>query len=370
MNDNAISRRLGRDGVRMRARPSLVTASLAFALSACGASGGLAATTTNAVSVGPAVPAENSTAETHATTTESPVITTTSVPLVEVTVIGGLAYREAVLEDSSTTRSVVDVYVPEGSDPRPAVVLLHGYTQFESNTELTPLTTLAREIARLGATVFYFKWHTVRGWSATSGDDLACIGSFVASRAGEFGASSDRVVIVGHSIGAEAGANLAFRSFDLPTSGDCTEDGQPPTASAFLGIGGTYGWVSTPVDSSPDSFVVIGGCDEEPRQVGASELIAPGLTAREGSELGSYGGVELAPDDLRVVLLVGSLDPKRCAAPNITRSFAETLDAAGIDTEVIEVDGAGHEDVVLPPSDPGKRTLTVIESILDDLEGS
>ena len=359
-----------RNAVRMRWRPSLVTAALAFALSACGAGSGLATTTTNTASVEPTVSVKNPTAETHPTTTESPDSTTTSVPLVEVNVARGLAYREVTRDDSSTIRSVVDVYVPEGPHPRPAVVLLHGYGEFDSSAELTPLTGLAQEIAELGATVFYFKWHTAAGWSAASGDDLACMGSFVAARSSEFGARSDRVVVVGHSMGAEAGINLAFRSFDLPTKGDCTEAGPQPTAKAFLGVGGSYGSIGAPVDSNRESFVVTGGCSAEPREVAASDLITPGLTARQGYELGSYSAMDLAPADLRVVLLVGTLDPNRCTAPDITRTFAEALEAEGIDAELVEVVGAGHEDVVRPRTDPGKNTVNIIASILDDLEGS
>jgi acetyl esterase/lipase len=256
---------MDRNGVRMRLSPFLITGALAVALGACGARDEVAATTTDTAAVASTISDQNSTEETNTTTTESPVSITDAVPSVQVTVERGLVYREATSDDSGTGRSLVDVYVPDGADTRPAVVLLHGYGEFGSSAELTPLTALAEEIARLGATVFYFKWNTSAGWSAASGDDLACMGSFVAARSSEFGASSDRVVVVGHSMGAEAGSNLAFRSFDLPTKGDCTETGFLPTPKAFLGVGGSYGGIGIPADADQESFLVRGGCSSEPR---------------------------------------------------------------------------------------------------------
>lgn len=318
----------------------------------------------------PSLHAEDAAATSEAvpTTTTLSVANTTKSPAIQVNVERGLVYREATLDDSVRQRSRVDVYVPNTPDGRPAVVLLHGYSDFDSTSERTPLTALADEIAQLGATVFHFKWHTVSGWSAESGDDLACMGSFVAARAADFGAHSDRVVIVGHSMGAEAGINLAFRSFDLPTNGDCTETSSQPTARAFLGIGGSYGGIGTPIASDPESYLVTGGCNSEPREVAASDLITPGLTAQQGFDLGSYSAMDLAPADLRVVLLVGTLDPNRCTRPDVTRSFAEALETNGIDAQLVEVEGAGHEDVIWPDTDPGKNTISIIESILADLE--
>ena len=243
-------------------------------------------------------------------------------------------------------------------------------TESPEPAELTPLTLPAEEIARLGATVLYFKWNTSAGWSAASGDDLPCMGSFVAARSAEFGTRSDRVVIVGHSMGAEAGVNLALRSFDLPTKGDCTEAGSQRTTRAFLGIGGSYGGIGKPVDSDPESFLVTTNCEAEPREVAASDLIKPGMTAQQGYELGSYSSMDLAPADLRVVLLVGTLDPHRCRLADITRSFAEAVETSGIDTQLVEVEGAGHYDVINPRTDAGKNTVNLIESILADLEDS
>lgn len=282
--------------------------------------------------------------------------------------VRALPYRKPSTE-SGTRPSYVDVYVPEeGEGSRPAVVLLHGWGEFGGTTEFTPLTALAEEIARLGATVFYFKWNTNGGWSGASGDDLACIGPFVAARSTEFGARAEDVVVVGHSMGAEAGSNLAFRSFDLPSKGDCTETGSAPIPRAFLGIGGSYGWLARPVASNPGSFLVIGGCYSDWREADASDEVAPGLTAQQAYELDGYSSVDLAPEELRATILVGSLDIDVCTNPEVSRSFAEALQTAGMQADLVEVEGADHYNVLRPREEAGKNTLKIMESILTDLE--
>ena len=359
-----------RSGVRMRFKSILITSALAIALGACGSSEEVATTTTEPPAVASTGSDQNTTDGTNTATTESQVATTNAVPSVQVTVERGLVYREAVADDSGSERSLVDVYVPEAADGLPAVVLLHGYTAFDANSELVPLTALADEIAQLGAVVFYFKWYTVTGFSAASGDDLACIGSFVTNRAAEHGARSDQVVVVGHSMGAAAAASLAFRSFDLPTKGDCTEDSDQPTVNAVLSVAGDYDTLGVPVGENHDSFLVRSNCNAEPHELAASEFYKPGLTAQQAFDLGSYSSMDLIPPDLRVVLLVGTEDSNQCTIPPITRDFADALQTSGVEHELIEMAGAGHIDIVQPNADPGRNTLKLIETILADLEES
>jgi acetyl esterase/lipase len=245
------------------------------------------------------------------------------------------------------------------------VVLLHGIDRDGDGVEGTPLDAFGEEIARLGATVFRFGWQTSGGWSSLSADDLSCMGPFVQARAVEYGADPDKVVIVGFSMGGEAASNLAFRSFQLSTDAICTEIGPNPRAAAFVGIGGSYGWIARPVPSDPDTFMVPGArCNDPPREASATDEVGPGLTAEQGYELDGYSSMQLADSNLEVVLVVGSLDPWRCTGPDVTISFADALSAEGIDVEVVTVEGANHENVVDPATEHGQKTLQVIADIL------
>jgi len=196
---------------------------------------------------------------------------------------------------------------------------------------------------------------------------LGCIGPFVGARAAEFGVDLDRVAIIGHSMGGPAGSNLAFRSFQVTTDADCLESGENPEAAAFLGIGGSYGWAALPIEDDPDSYLSSTKGDEPQREVSATDEVAPGLTAEQAYELDGFSSMELAADDLRVVLLVGTLDPFLATNPSRTRGFAAALEAQGIDVRVIEVEGAGHEDVIYPYTRAGTATLDVISELLDNL---
>ena len=100
------------------------------------------------------------------------------------------------------------------------------------------------------------------------------------------------------------------------------------------------------IDSDPEAYLSSTKCDEPQREVPATAEVAPGLTAEQAYQLDGYSSMDLAGDDLRVVLLVGSLDPFLCTNPASTQNFGEALEAQGIDVQVIEVDGGGHEDVV------------------------
>jgi pimeloyl-ACP methyl ester carboxylesterase len=343
---------------------------LALAMSAC-SSGSEAE---------PSATLNTSVAERPSTTTQ-PVVTTAAadttpetVPKTTTTIgsggdvqrVEGLTYRN---ESGDGDASTVDVFVPNGPEGRPGVVLLHGI-DFDSDGVLeSPLDAFAEEIAQFGATVFYFRWYTSApggiGWSSRSAADLSCIGSFVTAHAGEFGVDPDRLAVIGHSMGAPAGGNLAFRSFDVTADADCVATGPKPRAAAFVGIGGAYGWLARPDASDAETFVAAHvSCNTPNREVAASDAVAPGLTAQQGYELDGYSSLQQAETDLRVVLVVGSRDPWLCTRPSVTNEFAEAARTVGLNVEVVELEGRGHEEVVQPVTLGGSLTLDVIKDVL------
>jgi pimeloyl-ACP methyl ester carboxylesterase len=227
------------------------------------------------------------------------------------------------------------------------VVLLHGWGDEEPGRPAVDLAPFAEEIARLGSTVFYFRWHTNNGFSADSAADLSCIGGFVSARAADYVPSSERVVVVGHSMGGETGSMLALSSFGLAPAADCVETREGPTPYAFLGIGGTYGLIAQPLDDDLNNFVVRATPVSGGREMAATELLRPGLTALEAYGLDGASALPSA-NPLRMVLLVGSHDRYLATNPSITAAFAEALRTHGTDVEVVEVPDANHENVMYP----------------------
>lgn len=261
--------------------------------------------------------------------------------------------------------STVDIFVGDGNEDGPVVVLLHGYGDIGPGRPQDDLGPLGNEIADLGATVFYFGWQTAGGFSADSVADLSCVGPFVAARAAEFGADPDNVIVVGHSMGAETGSMLAFSSFDLAPSPDCTETGQASSPVAFLGIGGAYGMVGGPLDDDQTRFRVRPSPDSAFRELDSDEEIRPGLTAAEIYRLDGYRSVPPL-DELEIVLLVGSEDQHRVTDGDITAAFAQALQGHNVEVEVVTIDGANHDDVVDPATKAGQATLQVVGELLGD----
>jgi hypothetical protein len=105
-------------------------------------------------------------------------------------------------------------------------------------------------------------------------------------------------------------------------------------------------------------------CNTPAREVAASDAVAPGLTAQQGYELDGYSSLQLADSDLRMVLVVGSRDPWLCTRPTVTNEFAEAVRTAGINVEVVELEGRGHEEVVQPVTLGGSLTLDAIRDVL------
>jgi acetyl esterase/lipase len=222
---------------------------------------------------------------------------------------------------------------------------------------------MAEEITKLGATVFYFKWHTNGGFNADSAADLSCIGAFVTARAAEYGSDPDRVIVIGHSMGAEAGSKLALSSFELPPSPDCVEVGSAPTPYAFLGIGGSYGMIAQPLEDDPSTFRVRLQPVDNVREVASTEEVTDGMTAAQAYELDGLSALP-SSNDLQMVLLVGSNDRSFVTKPSITAAFAEALRDHGTNVEVVEIPDANHENVMYVDTAAGQATLQVIRELL------
>ena len=333
-------------------------------VAACSSSEDDASTDTTA----PPLVATTTTAATTATsaTPSTTAMTSSTEPLtseqaVEVSVVQGEFYRLSA--DGSVASTVEIYYSSDTSDDRPAVVLLHGWGGPGGTGPAVPLGPMAEEITKLGATVFYFKWRTNGGFNADSAADLSCIGAFVTARAAEYGSDPDRVIVIGHSMGGEAGSKLALSSFELPPSPDCVEVGSAPTPYAFLGIGGSYGMIAQPLEDDPSTFHVRLQPVDNVREIASTEEVTDGMTAAQAYELDGLSALP-SSNDLQMVLLVGSNDQYFVTKPSITAAFAEALRDHGTDVEVVEVPDANHENVMYVDTAAGQATLQVISELL------
>ena len=352
-----------RRGWRQQPKTVASTVVMVLIVSACSSSEDDASATTASrppsTTTTAATTATNTAPATTATTSSTEALT--SEQFVEVSVVQGEFYRLSA--DGSAASTVEIYYSSDTSDDRPAVVLLHGWGGPGGTGPAVPLGPMAEEITKLGATVFYFKWHTNGGFNADSAADLSCIGAFVTARAAEYGSDPDRVIVIGHSMGGEAGSKLALSSFELPPSPDCVEVGSGPTPYAFLGIGGSYGMIAQPLDDDATTFRVRLQPVDNVREVASTEEVTDGMTATQAYELDGLSALP-SSNDLQMVLLVGSNDRYGVTKPSITAAFAEALRDHGTDVEVVEVPDANHENVMYVDTAAGQATLQVIRELL------
>ena len=199
----------------------------ALIISAC------ASTNATTSAAEPAIAATLSTASTTSTTA-APAST-------EVRVVLSEPYR--ISSEGDPDASTVDVYVPEGEGPHPAVILLHGYSSAlnaingDPDTELAPM---AEEIARLGAVVFYFSSQSA-GITSDSRADLSCIAPYVSARVNEL----DRRILESYKQTIPK---------DMPI-GVAVQPGQETTYAEL--VEGLYVWDHSPNAAELDGFAAL-----------------------------------------------------------------------------------------------------------------
>jgi len=216
--------------------------------------------------------------------------------------------------------SQMAVLPSEAEEPVPCVVVVHGY-----NVEPTFYFDLAKALTRKDLAVFVPEWDDTlpseadpRTETVTAGlDDLADALRFVRQNAERYGGDPDRVVIVGHSLGAAV-------SLDLMLAGDrFGSEAFPKSTSAV-----------------PDAYVSLDGAVPFREQLwdeGLRRLYAQDPETWEKLNADTYLKGAAAPEETDFRFFVAVFDAGE------TEALARRLDKAGYDTRVdtIAVDHMG-----------------------------
>ncbi|MFQ5518261.1 MAG: alpha/beta hydrolase, partial [Acidimicrobiia bacterium] len=176
--------------------------------------------------------ASSSTTATRAmpSTTSTTMVTTTTEADAEGVVeeIRGLLY---------TDRQQLDVFVPEGGADA-VVVLLHGRGGDRQRFERQ-----AGDIAAAGALVYNVSWRYRPPRFIEGIDDVACAVRYARATASEYGGDPQRVVVVGFSAGAWAGAVVGLSGDH--EAGSCLVEEGSAFPDAFVGVSGAYDVATT-----------------------------------------------------------------------------------------------------------------------------
>jgi acetyl esterase/lipase len=213
------------------------------------------------------------------------------------------------------------VFLPTGRRPAPVVVLVPGGGwQSADETGLRPLADTLAAAGMVAITVTYRAGDVGARWPVPA-QDVTCAVSYAAARARRSGISPTRVVVLGHSAGAQLSALAALIPARL-------RDHCPypaVAADALVGLAGPYDLASV-------------GDLAEPL-LGAT----PPPAVRRAANPTTWVAQRPA---LPVLLVHGGAD--REVSSTFSTSFQTALQHGGHRVRMVLVDGAGHGDIYQP----------------------
>lgn len=284
----------------MARRPCCGIAGLLIALALAGcATGGTEGATTTAVTDPPP--------DTSTTTTTTAIATTT--PAIE----GTTGFDENGLD--------VEVDMPQGDGPFPAVVLVHGGGWVGGDPSI--MRPLARHLNDNGFltvnTSYQLSATGIAGYPKAV-EDVACAVRFAAAHPD----SDGTVAIIGHSAGAHIAAVVAL------------------TGDAYIG--------DCPIDGSglPDKFVGLAGPYDVSR-IGFAMAVFFGGTQTDHPEVWDAGNPQLLTDEnpvLDALVMYGEHDG--LVGDRFAFDFTDALRGSGSDVLLELIEGARHNDMVDP----------------------
>jgi len=216
--------------------------------------------------------------------------------------------------------TLLDVYVPSASAPRPVVIVVHGGSQAAIN-----FIYLSKALSEMGVLVYNIN---------VSRDPpplvrikrIACAVRFARATAADYGGDPTRITLVGNSSGASAGLVVALAGEDY--EGHCVENDASPHIDVFIGYEGDYDYVTTHYEGDPDYTKLK---EEDPELWNA---------------INPYSHIGRNPE-LQIRLIHGKDTDVNWydVPPEVSMELYNTLLDAGYDVELNLLEGAHHTDL-------------------------
>jgi len=229
----------------------------------------------------------------------------------------------------------VFIFAPTSGGPWPLLVLLPGGPRPPDQENY--LSSFGLSLASQGAVAIISSWRQSAdfgGGYPTSFEDVACaIG--VARRIGPaYGATPDRVTLVGHSLGGWPATLLGLTASPfVPTQGSCNPTAGDLRPDAVVSVDGVINELADQVDGARYLEAFFGGdFTAKPDAWRAADPFAMAKGAPAGSR------------SIPFVLVQGGADTD--VLPVVARSFHELLLGAGYDATLLEVPAADHGSIL------------------------
>jgi acetyl esterase/lipase len=237
----------------------------------------------------------------------------------------------------------MDIVAPTSGGPWPLIILLPGGPRPDQNLFLGPL--LGVPLAGQGAVVMAGWWRTIAAFGGgypTSFADVACAIGVARKIGPAYGASPDRVTLVGHSLGGWSAAVVALTPSPFtPAPGSCNPTAGSLRPDAFVSLAGAVDWVKDQLGSSRTCDCI--GADYLTAFFGGDAKARPDawLAADPFALAKRYpAGANAIP----IALVQGGAD--RAVPPTAARSFQAVLVAAGYRSRLVEVSSADHLSII------------------------
>lgn len=228
-----------------------------------------------------------------------------------------------------------DLRIPDTKGPHPVIVIIHGGCWL-SQYDLHLMDAMASELTEKGFATWNLEYgrvgNTGGGWPNTFLDVSRGL-NHLRKLAGEYNLNLRRVVVTGHSAGGHLALWLAHRH-KLPEN-SAVYDPDPLPISGVVSLAGIVD-LRTYLDRTGRSC---GGSVDE---------LMGGLPENLPQRYDQGSPFNLTPSGLPIVLITGKRDfivPLSHINPYFQRAKA-----AGEDIQSVEVDNAGHFEVIAPGS--------------------
>lgn len=233
---------------------------------------------------------------------------------------------------------VVDLWLPEGAAPHPAVIMIHGGCWLTDVADRSIMNWIAADLRGQGIAVWNVEYRGVDrpggGYPGTFQDIAAAADLFVKDGA-RHGLKTDRVVAIGHSAGGHLALWLAAR-------------GKADTAISQGGL--------------PDLRYLA----EEAKDHGCGVEGARGMAGKPSAErpdvYADTSPIAMTPGKAAQIQINTTRDP--IAPPAYADAYAKALSGKGVTVRNVTVADEGHIELVAPGSNAWLQTVPLIRAAL------
>ena len=231
--------------------------------------------------------------------------------------------------DDGDPYHVMTVFPPEGDGPFPALIVIHGGGCARGTRFKNDVVPSAEMYARRGIASFSIDYRLstpdAPSWPANI-QDVVCAMRHLKENATRYRIDPERVAVLGHSAGGHLAALVGTLQGDEPfLEGAC---GNPDISSRVVLVVAYAG----PGDG--DLMGMLKSSPSIAQFLGVTYSDAPELWRR------AFPSFYISPDDPVFVIVQGTEDQTVPFQGSV--SFADQLEAAGVETHLVLIEGAGH----------------------------